>query len=62
MGGTLSDLEIEVLEGGWGPRDIIIAEFPDMEKARSWYRSAEYSLNLEVRDQALTRKLFLEGV
>jgi uncharacterized protein (DUF1330 family) len=51
--------EIKVLEGEWRPRAIIIAEFPDMERARAWYRSAEYASAPEIRDQALSRNLIL---
>jgi uncharacterized protein (DUF1330 family) len=55
--------EIEVLEGAWRPRAIIIAEFPDMERARTWYRSAEYASALALRDEALSRNLILvDGV
>jgi uncharacterized protein (DUF1330 family) len=55
--------KIEVLEGDWTPRIIIVVEFPDMERARAWYRSPEYALALEVRDKALSRNLILvEGV
>ena len=55
--------KIEVLEGDWEPRSIIIVEFPDIEQARAWYRSPEYALALEVRDEALSRNLILvEGV
>ena len=50
---------VEVLEGGWAPRAIIIVEFPDMERARAWYHSPEYSLALDVRDEALNRNLIL---
>jgi uncharacterized protein (DUF1330 family) len=40
-----------------------VVEFPDMERARAWYRSPEYALALEVRDKALSRNLILvEGV
>jgi uncharacterized protein (DUF1330 family) len=54
---------VEVLEGKWSPRAIIIAEFPDMDAARAWYRSPDYASALEVRDQALSRDLILvEGV
>ena len=54
---------IEVLEGSWSPRAIIIVEFPDMEAARAWYRSAEYAEALIFRDAALSRDLILvEGV
>jgi uncharacterized protein (DUF1330 family) len=55
--------EVEVLEGAWRPRAIIIAEFPDMERARTWYRSAEYASALALRDEALSRNLILvDGV
>ena len=51
--------EIELLEGTWGPRTIIIVEFPTMEQARAWYRSAEHAFALEMRDKALSRNLIL---
>ena len=55
--------KVEVLEGDWTPRAIIIAEFPDIERARIWYSSPEYASALEVRDEALSRNLILvEGV
>ena len=50
---------IEPLEGGWTPRMIIVVEFPDLERARIWYRSPEYASALAVRDQALSRNLIL---
>ena len=54
---------IERLEGDWSPRAIVIVEFPDLERARAWYRSPEYALALDVRDQALGRNLILvDGV
>lgn len=54
---------IEVLEGSWSPRAIIIVEFADMEQARAWYRSAEYAEALKFRDAALSRDLILvDGV
>ena len=55
--------KIEVLEGEWKPHTIIIAEFPDLERARAWYRSPEYAPALAVRDNALTRNLIVvEGI
>jgi uncharacterized protein (DUF1330 family) len=50
---------IEPLEGNWSPRTIIVVEFPDIERARAWYRSPEYADALEVRDEALSRNLIL---
>jgi len=54
---------IELLEGEWTPSAIVIVEFPDVEKARTWYRSPEYASALTVRDEALSRNLILvEGI
>lgn len=55
--------DVETLEGGWSPSTLVIVEFPDAERARAWYRSAEYADALQFRDAALTRDLILvEGV
>lgn len=51
--------EIQALEGGWSPRNIVVVEFPSMERARAWYASTEYASALEVRDIALERNLIL---
>ena len=54
---------IERLEGPWDPKIIIIVEFPDMDRARSWYRSPECAAALEFRDRAISRSLILvEGI
>lgn len=50
---------VEPLEGDWAPRVIIIVEFPDLERARAWYRSPDYAAALAVRDEALSRNLIL---
>jgi uncharacterized protein (DUF1330 family) len=54
---------IEPLEGSWTPHAVIIIEFPDLERARSWYRSVEYASALAIRDDAISRHLILvDGV
>ena len=54
--------DIQVLEGRWKPRLLIIVECPSMEQARSWYSSPEYATALEVHDIALERNLiFVDG-
>lgn len=50
---------VEPLEGDWAPRTIIIVEFPDLERARAWYRSPDYASALALRDAALSRNLIL---
>jgi uncharacterized protein (DUF1330 family) len=53
----------ELLEGQPSPKGTIIVEFPSMEIARAWYRSAEYSEALRVRERALERRLiFVQGI
>ena len=50
-------------EGGPAPKNIIVVEFPSMERLREWYASAEYAEALKVRATALDRRLiFVEGV
>jgi uncharacterized protein (DUF1330 family) len=54
---------VEPLEGDWTPRIIIIAEFPNLDSARAWYRSPEYAEALAFRDAGLSRNLILvDGV
>jgi uncharacterized protein (DUF1330 family) len=51
------------VEGGPPPKNIIVVEFPTMEKLREWYASPEYAEALKVRQTALDRRLiFVEGV
>jgi uncharacterized protein (DUF1330 family) len=33
---------VEVLEGEWEPRRLVVLKFPTLESARAWYQSAEY--------------------
>src|SRR5712671_2779282 len=57
-GGTAS-----IAEGGPPPKNIIVVEFPSMERLREWYASTEYAEALKVRQTALDRRLiFVEGV
>jgi uncharacterized protein (DUF1330 family) len=51
-----------IAEGGPPPTNIIVVEFPLMERLREWYASAEYAEALKVRQTALDRRLFfVEG-
>jgi len=40
------------LEGGWSPKRLVVVEFPSMEQALKWYRSAEYAPLIKVRQKA----------
>jgi len=53
---------LEVLEGSW-PGTAIIIEFPDLDAARGWYRSAAYQEILRLRtDHSETDIILIEGV
>lgn len=53
----------EAVEGTWpAARRMIVVEFPSMARARQWYASPEYARALQVREEALDRRLlFVEG-
>ncbi len=52
-----------VAEGGPPPKNIVVVEFPSMERLREWYASPEYAEALKVQRTALDRRLiFVEGV
>ena len=54
---------VEVLEGEFDARRIIILEFPNMEAIRTWYNSVEYQELLRSRDRAAkTLLITIEGV
>jgi uncharacterized protein (DUF1330 family) len=53
----------DIAEGGPPPNNIVVVEFPSMERLREWYASPEYAEALKVRRTALDRRLiFVEGV
>ncbi|MCX5117188.1 DUF1330 domain-containing protein [Micromonospora sp. NBC_00362] len=53
---------VDVLEGDW-PGDVIVIEFPDLSRARSWYRSSAYQEIKPLRTRHLTGEVILvDGV
>ena len=54
---------MEVLEGEWRPKRMVIIEFPTMEDLQAFYRSEEYAPYAKIR-QRLTdsRIVALQGV
>ena len=55
-----------VPEGVEGPSPVgnmVVVEFPSMQRAWEWYNSPEYSKAMKVRANALRRRLmFVDGV
>ncbi|MGW4463770.1 DUF1330 domain-containing protein [Micromonospora sp. NPDC004704] len=53
---------VDVLEGDW-PGDVVMIEFPDLTKARSWYGSSSYQEIKPLRTRHLTGEVILvQGV
>jgi uncharacterized protein (DUF1330 family) len=41
--------KVEVLEGDWQPRRVVILEFENADEARAWYRSEDYREPMALR-------------
>ena len=53
---------VELLEGEWDTRRIVVMEFPDMAAARGWYESADYAPLKALRQSASdTNIILVEG-
>src|SRR5438128_2704820 len=54
---------VDILEGRWTPRRIVVLEFPDRSKAHLWWNSAEYARGKELRQSiAYTEMIVVEGL
>lgn len=40
---------MQVLEGTWNPKRLVILEFPDLATIQAWYHSPEYQQLVELR-------------
>lgn len=50
------------LEGGWNPERIVVLEFPDVEKATSWWNSEVYNKAKVIRQRAAkTNMIVVQG-
>jgi uncharacterized protein (DUF1330 family) len=54
---------VDVREGSWSPERLVLLEFPDVDTAREWYESEEYSALRAVRERAAEADFVItEGV
>ena len=54
--------DMEVLEGDWDTRRLVVMEFPDMAAARGWYESDDYAPLKALRQSASeTNIILVEG-
>lgn len=55
--------KVEVLEGDWAPRRLVVIEFESVERAKQWWSSEEYSAPKRVRQKtAIANMIVVEGV
>ncbi len=53
---------VDVKEGDWQPRHLLMLEFPSLEQAERWYNSPEYKPLIAIREKsARTQLLIAEG-
>ncbi len=54
--------KVEVLEGDWVPKRLVVLEFESVERAKKWWDSKEYSAAKRVRQKtAVTNMIIVEG-
>jgi uncharacterized protein (DUF1330 family) len=55
--------KVEVLEGDWSPKRLVMLKFPSVEQAKAFYDSAEYYAAKKAREGiAVMRMIAVEGV
>ena len=54
---------VDILEGRWTPRRVVVLEFPSRRQAHDWWNSSEYSDAKSIRQScAYTEMIVVEGV
>jgi uncharacterized protein (DUF1330 family) len=54
---------VQVLEGDWSPKRVVLLKFPTAEKARAFYDSPEYAAAKAARQgAAVMRMVLIEGL
>lgn len=55
--------KVEVFEGRWSPKRLVILEFPSLDQAKRWYDSEEYRQPRALRFRtARSNMILVEGV
>ena len=49
----------ESLEGDWNPERLVILECPNVQTAKDWWNSPEYSVAKQIRYQAAQSKMLV---
>lgn len=51
--------KVDVLEGSWNPKRLVVLEFESAARAREWYDSEEYRIPKQIRKKASKGNLVL---
>ena len=51
--------KIDVLEGSWSPKRVVICEFESLARAREWYESAEYKPAMDIRQKTADAQIIV---
>lgn len=55
--------KIEVMEGNWTPKNVVVVEFESVERAKAWYNSPEYvAIRAGRQDNTNSRMILVDGV
>ena len=55
--------KVEVLEGDWAPKRLVMLKFPTVDQARAFYDSVEYGAARKAREGiAVMRMIVVEGL
>ena len=55
--------KVEVLEGTWQPKRMVLLEFPSVERAKEWWASQDYADAKQLRQATSTGDMIvIEGV
>ena len=52
---------VQVQEGKWQPKRLVILEFPSVERAQAWYDSPEYAPAKALRQATSSADLLIVG-
>jgi uncharacterized protein (DUF1330 family) len=61
QGEFIAKAPIEVLHGNSTHKVKVVIQFPDREKAESWYNSEEYQKIIPIRDKGMNSQFHLVG-
>jgi uncharacterized protein (DUF1330 family) len=48
--------KVEVLEGEWEPKRLVVLEFESVDRAKQWWSSQEYSIPKQIRQKTSLTK------